>query len=328
VDWTSASRRTTTLLLDLLVMKPMAIFVWCFSQRANTIHFSEREAMLRRIDAAFAEGRPVLVAANHVSWFDDPVIPMALYRSGQRASLEYAALAALVAVCWALPEDILPPRTGVALCVAAVLCIGLLGSRKVWWTLGALENLSDARVLRGKFALTREAPPGPILRGLLTLADSAIPWFMRSGTVRTVFVDRRPGEDARRVSARGVAAALDVAERLEPVWVFFEGGRTKNPPEIAPARRGIGALLLGLRERGQRPLLLVVYHRGMERLIPPGGSHFLSSGHEVFVRWTEFDAEASGAVAKSDDLAVANEVREVAVRLQTAMTASEETRTA
>jgi 1-acyl-sn-glycerol-3-phosphate acyltransferase len=328
VDWTSASRRTTTLLLDLLVMKPMAISVWCFSQRGNTIHFSEREAMLRRIDAAFAEGRPVLVAANHVSWFDDPVIPMALYRSGQRASLEYAALAALVAVCWALPEDILPPRTGVALCVAAVLCIGLLGSRKVWWTLGALENLSDARVLRGKFALTREAPPGPILRGLLTLADSAIPWFMRSGTVRTVFVDRRPGEDARRVSARGVAAALDVAERLEPVWVFFEGGRTKNPPEIAPARRGIGALLLGLRERGQRPLLLVVYHRGMERLIPPGGSHFLSSGHEVFVRWTEFDAEASGAVAKSDDLAVANEVREVAVRLQTAMTASEETRTA
>ena len=309
-------------------MKPIAISVWCFSQRANTIHFSEREAMLRRIDAAFAEGRPVLVAANHVSWFDDPVIPMALYRSGQRASLEYAALAALVAVCWALPEDILPPRTGVALCVAAVLCIGLLGSRKVWWTLGALENLSDARVLRGKFALTREAPPGPILRGLLTLADSAIPWFMRSGTVRTVFVDRRPGEDARRVSARGVAAALDVAERLEPVWVFFEGGRTKNPPEIAPARRGIGALLLGLRERGQRPLLLVVYHRGMERLIPPGGSHFLSSGHEVFVRWTEFDAEASGAVAKSDDLAVANEVREVAVRLQTAMTASEETRIA
>ena len=309
-------------------MKPIAISVWCFSQRANTIHFSEREAMLRRIDAAFAEGRPVLVAANHVSWFDDPVIPMALYRSGQRASLEYAALAALVAVCWALPEDILPPRAGVALCVAAVLCIGLLGSRKVWWTLGALENLSDARVLRGKFALTREAPPGPILRGLLTLADSAIPWFMRSGTVRTVFVDRRPGEDARRVSARGVAAALDVAERLEPVWVFFEGGRTKNPPEIAPARRGIGALLLGLRERGQRPLLLVVYHRGMERLIPPGGSHFLSSEHEVFVRWTEFDAEASGAVAKSDDLAVANEVREVAVRLQTAMTASEETRTA
>ena len=309
-------------------MKPIAISVWCFSQRANTIHFSEREAMLRRIDAAFAEGRPVLVAANHVSWFDDPVIPMALYRSGQRASLEYAALAALVAVCWALPEDILPPRTGVALCVAAVLCIGLLGSRKVWWTLGALENLSDARVLRGKFALTREAPPGPILRGLLTLADSAIPWFMRSGAVRTVFVDRRPGEDARRVSARGVAAALDVAERLEPVWVFFEGGRTKNPPEIAPARRGIGALLLGLRERGQRPLLLVVYHRGMERLIPPGGSHFLSSGHEVFVRWTEFDAEASGAVAKSDDLAVANEVREVAVRLQTAMIASEEIRIA
>ena len=328
MDWASASRRTTTLLLDLLVMKPIAISVWCFSQRANTIHFSEREAMLRRIDAAFAEGRPVLVAANHVSWFDDPVIPMALYRSGQRASLEYAALAALVAVCWALPEDILPPRTGVALCVAAVLCIGLLGSRKVWWTLGALENLSDARVLRGKFALTREAPPGPILRGLLTLADSAIPWFMRSGTVRTVFVDRRPGEDARRVSARGVAAALDVAERLEPVWVFFEGGRTKNPPEIAPARRGIGALLLGLRERGQRPLLLVVYHRGMERLIPPGGSHFLSSEHEVFVRWAEFDAEASGAVAKSDDLAVANEVREVAVRLQTAMTASEETRIA
>jgi 1-acyl-sn-glycerol-3-phosphate acyltransferase len=111
VSWTSAGRRTTTLLLDLLVVKPIAIFVWCFSQRANTIHFSEREAMLRRIDAAFAEGRPVLVAANHVSWFDDPVIPMALYRSGQRASLEYAGLAALVAVCSASAFSV-PARSG------------------------------------------------------------------------------------------------------------------------------------------------------------------------------------------------------------------------
>ena len=73
--------------------------------------------------------------------------------------------------------------------------------------------------------------------------------------------------------AKRLRYSMAVAARPEPVWVFFEGGRTKNPPEIAPARRGIGALLLGLRERGQRPLLLVVYHRGTHEV--EGGCGFI-----------------------------------------------------
>ena len=43
-------RGATTLALDLLVMKPIAIFVWWLSHRANTIHFVGRDALLHRID--------------------------------------------------------------------------------------------------------------------------------------------------------------------------------------------------------------------------------------------------------------------------------------
>jgi len=107
-----------------------------------------------------------------------------------------------------------------------------------------------------------------------------------------------------------------MAERLEPVWVFFEGGRTKLPGVIAPARRGIGSLVLRLRERGHPPLVIVVYHEGMERLIPPGGSRFLSYGHTARARWVELDVDGLPAAARGDERALADELREAAVGLQ------------
>ena len=320
--WGARARRVVgapaTALLDLVALKPIAIFVWWFSQRANRLDFEDRREMRRRVDAALRAGRPVVVALNHVSWFDDPVIPMALYRTGQRAGLELLGLAGLAGLCWALPDRLLPPPAGLGVALGAALAVGLWGASKAWWTVGDLANLSDARVLRGKLALTRSRPPGPLLRGLLRVADRAIPAFMRSRTVRTVFVDRGAGEAARRMRARALERVLDIAERPEPVWLFFEGGRSRVPGVIAPARRGIGALVLGLRERGLRPLVLVVSHRGMQRLIPPGGSRFLSSGHAVSVRWSELDAEACEAVAKSDTQGVADAVRAEVVRLQAA----------
>jgi|GEM_PF-2126130 len=308
-------RGITTLALDFFIIKPIAIFVWLFSQRANTLIFRDRRKLLHRMKRARADGRPVVVAMNHVSWFDDPVMPMSLYRTGQRAGLEFVALGGFIAMCWMLPSEVLPPPAGVAAGVAAATAVASFGARKVWWTLGDLMNLSDASVLRGKFALTREAPPGRLLRSMLDIADLAIPWFMRSGSTKTVFVDRRPGEEAKQSRDRAVATALEIAEGLEPVWIFFEGGRSKVPGVIAPARRGVGSLVLDLRERGHQPFVVVIYHRGMERLIPPGGSRFLSYGHEVEVRWSVLDVDSLAAPA-NDAQAIANAVREAAVRLQ------------
>jgi len=307
-----------TLVLDLLAVKPIAVFVWWFSTRANTIDFLERAELRHRIDRALAAGRPVLLASNHVSWFDDPVIPIALYRMGQRALLELAALVSLIALCWALPPAILPHPLGVAASLAGAAASARFGVRKVWWTLGDLVNLSDASVLRGKLALTRGAPPGWLQRAALRIADPTIRFFMRTGSVKTVLVDRRPGEDAKRTRDRAVAETLEIAERLEPIWVFFEGGRSKRIGEIAPARRGIGSLVLGLRERGHRPLVVALYHRGMERLIPPGAPRFLSYGHRVAVRWSELDVDASEAAGSADPQAIADAVRAEVVRLKAA----------
>jgi 1-acyl-sn-glycerol-3-phosphate acyltransferase len=309
-------RRATSLVLDLVLIKPVSIFVWCFSQRANAIHFRGRAELRARIERALAQGRPVFIASNHVSWFDDPVLPMALYRTGQRAALETVLLAAAVALCVGLSPSVLAPPLAALGIAGALAAVALSPARKVWWTLGDLVNLSDAKVLRGKLALTRSRPPGPLQRTLVAVADVAIPYLMRTGSVRTVFVDRRGGEQAKDTNARAVERTLDVAERLEPVWVFFEGGRSKTPGVIAPARRGIGALILGARERGRRPWVGVVYHRGMERLIPPGGNHFLSTGHTVEVRWAEFDVEASKVVGGGDAQAIADAVRGEAMRLQ------------
>jgi hypothetical protein len=53
----------------------------------------------------------------------------------------------------------------------------------------------------------------------------------------------------------------------------------------------------------------------MERLIPPGGSRFLSYGHQVEVQWSLFDIDSLGTET-NDPQKIANAVRETAVRLQ------------
>lgn len=306
--------------LDLVVFKPVALFVGWFSSRANRVCIERRRELERRIVTALAQGRPVLVASNHVSWFDDPVIPLALHRSGLRSALELVGLALWVAVCAAAPGDAVGPglrALGVGL---GAWVVARFGAHKSWWTLGALENLSDASVLRGKLALTRSAPPGRLLRAALVLADPLIRAFMRTETVKTILVDRRPGDDARRMRERALRETLEVAARPAYVWVFFEGGRSKVPGQIAPARRGVGALLLELWERGLDPLVIGLAHRGMERVIPPGAPRFLSTGHTVSVRWAELGPQIREA-AEGGDQAVADAVRTAVVALHDGLSA-------
>jgi 1-acyl-sn-glycerol-3-phosphate acyltransferase len=306
-----ALERVTTLILNWLATKPIAVFVWWLSSWANTTDFRGRSALRSRVDEARRARQPVLFASNHLSMFDDPIVPMALYRTGPRAARDLAVLGGLLlAASLARPGSLPGPAVTGAAAIAWALGAGLRGARKEWWSLGDLVNFSSADGLRSKLDAGSTRSRGAFQRALLALADPLVYYFMRSGAVKTVFVDRRAGDEARRARARSLEQTLDVAARAEPVWIFFEGGRAKLPGEIGQARRGIGDVVIALRERGLEPLVLAVHHRGLERVIPRGSSRFLASGHRIEVSWSEV------ALPRSEDAqTLANAAREEVVRL-------------
>jgi hypothetical protein len=296
-----------TAILNLGLTKPIAIFVWWLSSRANRMRFEERAELRRRVQRAVRAGRPVLFASNHVSMFDDPVVPMALFRTGQRAAAEVCVLALLLALCWAVPEEILPPALPRLAALGWAAGIAFFGVRKEWWSLGDLVNFSGADALRGKLASGRDRP----------LADPAIFFFMRSEVVKTVFVDRRDGEAAKSARKRAVALTLEIAARAEPVWIFFEGGRSSDPGEIGAARGGIGAVVLGLWEQGLDPLVVAIHQRGLEQVIPRESNRWLTSGHRIDVCWSEctLDQRDGAAGERRDPQTIADAVRDEVVRL-------------
>jgi 1-acyl-sn-glycerol-3-phosphate acyltransferase len=301
--------RSVGALLDLVVAKPIAIFVWWLSNRANRIDFQDRVALRRRVGEAARTGRPVLFASNHVSMFDDPVLPMELYQTGQRALVELLVLVALLLAGWTVPATVAPPALLRGTALAWTVVIAIFGARKVWWSLGDLVNFSGAAALRGKLELGHERPLSRLGLALLSIADRTIYGFMRSGTVKTVFVDRRPGEEAKRARGRAVVEATELAARGEPLWIFFEGGRAKQPGEIGPARRGIGDIVLALRERGLDPLVIAIHHRGLERVIPRGSKRWLTSGHRIEACWSECHHLGGSAGSGSDAQSIADAVR-------------------
>jgi 1-acyl-sn-glycerol-3-phosphate acyltransferase len=304
-----ALERLATAALNWIVTKPIAVHVWWLSSRANTTDFRERPELRARIGAARSAGRPVLFASNHLSMFDDPVVPMALYRTGPRAARDLLVLGGLVLAASLLPAGALA-SAAIAGAVAWALGAGLWGAGKDWWSLGDLVNFSGADALRGKLEIRSGRPPGKLASALLALADPTIYYFMRSGAVKTVFVDRRPGEEPKRARARAVEETVDITARAEPVWIFFEGGRAVVPGEIGPARRGIGDVVIGLRARGLEPLVVAVHHRGLELVIPRGSSRWIVPGHRIEVCWSEL------ALPRSEDAqALADAAREEVVRL-------------
>jgi 1-acyl-sn-glycerol-3-phosphate acyltransferase len=283
-----------TTLLNVVVVKPMSVFIWWLAAKANRTLFHQREDLARRVRSARKQGRPVLFASNHVSMFDDPVVPMALFRTGPRAAAELALLVGLVAAGWwrgpAAPfADLLAWTT-----VAYALAIALLGARKTWWSIGDLVNFSGSSALRAKVESTQAGVVSTPRRFLLGIANPLIFLFMRTGAVRTILVDRRSGDAARDARARALNEIQAVAARGEPVWIFFEGGRSRDPDVLRPARRGIGETLLQLQEAGLRPLVIAIRQRGLERVIPLGGRRWLTRGHTIEIRWSEFEPERRG----------------------------------
>jgi 1-acyl-sn-glycerol-3-phosphate acyltransferase len=307
-------------LLNLVVTKPISIFVWWLYARANRTTFHGRAELARRVKRARRAGNPVLFASNHLSMFDDPVIPMALFRTGPRAAAELSCLAALLILWWATPPTVIQTQVFVVSVIAYSAGIALLGARKTWWSIGDLVNFSGASALRGKMEFGRGRPPSVPMRVLLALADPIISFFMRSATVKTVLVDRRPGEEGKQSRARVVGGVIELAAAGEQIWVFFEGGRSREPDEIRPARGGIGQVVEALRARGLRPVLIAIHHRGLEHVIPISSRRWLTPGHRIDIRWSECDLEGdeTHGVTSRDSQRIADDIRAAVVRLQSA----------
>jgi len=307
-----------SILLNLLLAKPISIFVWWLHARANRTRFHGRAELARRVRRARRAGEPVLFASNHLSMFDDPVVPMALFRTGPRAAAELLFLAALLTLWQMTPPKLVPPEAFFAFVVGYSLGIALFGARKTWWSLGDLANFSGASALRGKMESGRDRPVSALARSMLAIADPVIFFFMRSATVKTVLVDRRLGEEGRQSRVRAVEHTIEVAAGGEQIWIFFEGGRTRIPDEIRPARGGIGQVVKGLQARGMRPVVIAIHHRGLEHVIPISSRRWLRSGHRIDIRWSEFDLEEDEAhgITAQDPQKISDEVRAAVVRLQ------------
>jgi len=260
----------------------------------------------------------VLFASNHLSMFDDPVVPMALFRTGPRAAAEVSGLAALLLLWRLTPPTVVPPEVIAALFIGYALGIALLGARKTWWSIGDLVNFSGASALRGKMESGRDRPLSLPARIFLSALDPVVFFFMRSATVKTVLVDRRPGEEGKRSRVRAAERGVELAAGGEHIWIFFEGGRTRIPDEIRPARAGIGQLVKGLQARGIRPVVIAIHHRGLEQVIPISSRRWLTSGHRIDIRWSELEMEGKGAheVTEHDAQKIADEIRAAVVRLQ------------
>ena len=307
-----------SILLNLVLAKSISIFVWWLHARANRTTFHARAELVRRVKRAHKAGDPVLFASNHLSMFDDPVVPMALFRTGPRAAAELSCLAALLILWWLTPPAMLPPGAFPVFITACSLGIALLGARKTWWSIGDLVNFSGASALRGKMESGQEGALSTPARVLLSIADPVVFFFMRSATVKTVLVDRRAGGPGRQSRAHAVERTIELAAAGEQIWIFFEGGRTRVPDQIRPARGGIGQVVSGLQARGIRPLVIAIHHRGLERVIPMSSRRWLTSGHHIDIRWSEFDLDGIGApdITSQETQKISDDIRAAAVRLQ------------
>ena len=78
----------------------------------------------------------------------------------------------------------------------------------------------------------------------------------------------------------------------------------------ASARRGIGDIVVGLRERGLDPLVIAVRHRGLEHVIPRGSTRGITSGHLIEACWAECQLDREGSDGRDQDAqSIADAVR-------------------
>ena len=133
-----------SILLNLVAAKPISIFVWWLYAGANRTTFHGRAELSRRVERARMAGRPVLFASNHLSMFDDPVVPMALFGTGSRAAAELSFLVILLILWRVIPTVAIRPEVFVVSVIAYAVGVAALGARKTWWSIGDLINFSGS----------------------------------------------------------------------------------------------------------------------------------------------------------------------------------------
>jgi 1-acyl-sn-glycerol-3-phosphate acyltransferase len=285
--------------LHFAVHHGLVLFAYYVSHVRNRIAIEGRATLGRAIRRGKGSGRPLLLVMNHLGMVDDPIIPMAAVRSAERAMVT-------LGIAIALKVAALVTGSGwlwIAL-AAWVGGLGAFGDHKRWWSIGDYSNFASTSALRANLAKHRPEPfPLPLRAGLAVL-DRFLPWFMASPITKAVLVPRQrreEGEEAwKRERARVHAETMRALATGEAVVFFLEGTRARDPEVIGPPKRGAGDALVELLRAGTRPRVFVIYHRGLERIVPIGGRKWFHGGRRIDVLVEELAPDRYADLARAE----------------------------
>ena len=292
------------------------------SHVANRIRVENRDALGRAIRKGKGSGRPLFLVMNHLSMIDDPVIPMAAIRSAQRFLATGGIAVALLAAA------IVTSATGRGparlLWLAAVLWpafLGVFGERKRWWSIGDFSNFASTQALRANLGRHRKEPFPLALRAALAVLDVFLPWFMTSPITKSILVPRErreSGEAWKRERARVHAQTMRALATGEAVLFFLEGTRARDPEVLGPPKRGTGDALAEVLRAGLAPRVFVIYHRGLERIVPIGARKWFHGGNRIDVLVEELPPDRYAAWAREPDAAerIAHDLHERLAAMQ------------
>ena len=291
--------------VSFLAYHGLTLFAGYVSCVRNRVRVEDRDALGRAIREGKGSGRPLFLVVNHLSMVDDPILPMAAIRSARRFLVTGGIAVALLAAAIAASATGRGPARW--LWIAAVLWpafLGVWGERKCWWSIGDFSNFASTQALRANLARHRREPFPLPLRAVLAFLDAFLPWFMTGPITKSILVPRERRESAeawKRERARVHAETMRALATGEAVLFFLEGTRSRDPEVIGPPKRGTGDALVEVLRAGLRPRVFVIYHRGLEEIVPIGGRKWFNGGRTIDVLVEELAPDRYQEAARQPD---------------------------